>query len=279
MKTIAVMSTKGGVGKTRICASLGRAISKLYNPSDPSRLLKVGFFDMDWVAPTLHIELKVKSDSKLSLSNGVGNVIQPVISPEGYPLVSSAFIFPDDQAILADEESKVKDILELTTPGVIDWGGIDYLMVDTPPSTEKFIQSALKISGLHGVVLVSQPAVASLTDLIRTVSLMRDLQIPVIGMIGNQVYLVCPHDGERINLYDLGEEDLSKFCSAQGVPFLGSIPHVLPEEGAFDLNGISEKVISQEAVILKRLSSSTLPYKLLVAMIRKRKGEVVTREE
>lgn len=269
MKVIAVCSTKGGTGKTRVTAGLGRGIHSLG--------FKVGFFDMDWVAPTLHIELGVKSDSKLSLSNGVGDVIQPVITPEGYPLISSAFIFPDDQAILADEESKVKDILELTTPGVINWGDIDYLMVDTPPSTEKFIQNALKISNLHGVVLVSQPAVASLTDLIRTVSLMRDLEIPVLGMIGNQVYLVCPHDGEKINLYDLGEEDLSKFCRIQGVPFLGGIPHVIPGSSSFDLNGISERVISREAVVLKKLSSSTLPYKLLVALIRKRRvdnGEV-----
>jgi len=258
------MSTKGGVGKTKICAGLGRALKQLG--------FKVGFFDGDWVAPTLHVELNTKSNARMSLINSIGDTINPVINPEGFPLVSSAFIFPDNQAIMTDEESKVKDIMELMGEGVIDWGGIDYLMIDTPPSTEKFIQSALQISHLHGVVIVSQPAIASLTDVIRTVSLMRDLQIPIIGLVGNQVYLTCPTDGERINLYDLSEEDLQKFCDSQEIPFLGGIPHIIPGTTPFNLDGISEKVVNQIPVTLKKLHSSALPYRILIALARKRKS-------
>jgi ATP-binding protein involved in chromosome partitioning len=266
MQGIAVVSTKGGVGKTKVTAGLGRSLK--------DHGFKVGFLDLDWVAPTLNLELGIPSDTRLRLDKSVGDIIKPVITPEGFPLVSSTFIFPPNQAISADEDSKIKDILELTRPGVIDWGPIDYLMMDTPPSTEKFIQSALQINNLRGVVIVSQPAIASLTDVIRTVSLLRDLQVPIIGLICNQMFVICPH-GEKINLYDLKEEDVTKFCNSQGVRFLGSLPHIIPGMGPIPFNGIFEQVVHGEPITLKKIKNSTLSYNLLMSIIRKKKEQAI----
>ena len=266
MQSIAVMSTKGGVGKTKVTAGLGRSLK--------AHGFKVGFLDLDWVAPTLNLELGIPAETKLRLDKSVGDFIKPVITPEGFPLVSSTFIFPPNQAILADEDAKIKDIQELMKPGVIDWGPIDYLMIDTPPSTEKFMQSGLRIGNLRGVVMVTQPAISSLTDVIRTVSLMRDLQIPVIGLICNQMFVICPH-GEKINLYDLKEEDITHFCDSQGVRFLGSLPHVIPGMGPIPFNGISEHVINDQPRTLQKLKNSTLPYNLLMAIVRKKKEQAM----
>lgn len=265
MKVIPVMATKGGVGKSKICVALGRALK--------NRNLKVGFLDVDWVAPNLHVELGIDWDHGLVLSAGVGDTIQPVVSPEGFPLVSSSFLFPPDQAISMDEESKIKDIIEVTTPGVIDWGGLDYLLMDTPPTTAQFVHAALKIEQLFGVVLVAQPATTAIADLLRTTSLLRDLSVPVLGLIGNQVYLICPH-GDKVDLFDLSEEDIIKFCKTQGVPYLGSVPHVVPTLGFPVVDGIADILLDQSPTYLKVTSISTIPYRLLLTLARRgRRGK------
>jgi len=262
MKVIPIMATKGGVGKSKICVALGRALK--------GKNFRCGFLDVDWVAPNLHVELGIDPHHGLVLNAGVGDIIEPVISPEGFPLVSSAFIFPEDQAISMDEESKIKDIIEITTPGVINWGELDYLLMDTPPTTAKFVHSALKIENLFGVVLVAQPATNAISDLLRTTSLLRDLHVPVIGLIGNQVYVECTH-GDRINLYDLTEEDIISFCNLQGVPYLGSVPHVIPSMGFPTLDGVVDSLMAQDPTYLKVTPVSNLPYRLLLTLARRKK--------
>lgn len=263
MKVIPVMATKGGVGKSKICVALGRALK--------SKNLKVGFLDVDWVAPNLHVELGINPHHGLVLNAGVGDIIQPIISPEGFSLVSSAFIFPEDQAISMDEESNIKDIVEITTPGVINWGDLDYLIMDTPPTTAKFVHSALKIPNLFGVVLIAQPATNAIADLLRTISLLRDLHTPLLGLIGNQVYVECPH-GDKVNLYDLTEEDIRSFAEAQGLPYLGSVPHVIPSRGFPTLDGVVDNLMAQAPIYLEVTQISNLPYRILLTLARRRKN-------
>lgn len=261
MKIIPVMATKGGVGKSKICVALGRALQ--------GKGFNVGFLDVDWVAPNLHVELGIDPHHGLILSSGVGDTIQPIISPEGFPLVSSAFIFPEDQAISLDEESKIKDILEITLPGVIDWGNLDYLLMDTPPTTEKFVHAALSIKDMFGVVLVTQPATTSMADLLRTISLLRDLQVPLLGLIGNQIFIEWK--GDKINLYDLTETDIIDFCNSQNVPYLGSVPHIIPTQGFPVLDGTVDNLLGVEPIYLKARYTPDLPYRLALTLARRRK--------
>lgn len=262
MRVIPVCATKGGVGKTKVCLGIGRVLKR--------KGYRVGFLDVDWVAPNLHIELGIDKDPHLVLESGVGDTIHPIVSPEGFPLVSSAFIFPANQAVMMDEESKVNDIIEITSPGVVHWGDLDYLMMDTPPTTARFVQAALAVKDLYGVVLVTQPAASSLADLLRTISLLRELQVPLMGLVGNQVYVVCPH-GERINLFEFSEKDIDDFCRVQGVPYLGSIPHVIPSEGYPSLDRIVDEMLSRPPIRLKPQVVSALPYRILLTLARKMK--------
>jgi len=262
MRVIPVMSTKGGVGKSKVCVGLGRALK--------AKGFHIGFLDVDWVAPNLHLELGVDRDSGMKLSQEVGDIIQPVLSPEGFLLVSSAFLYPPDQAISMDEDSKIRDIEEISAPGVVAWGEVDYLLMDTPPTTARFVQTALAIDNLYGVVLVCQPAGSAIADLYRTVSLLKDLHIPIIGLVGNQVHLICPH-GEKINLFDMGESELVVFCETFHIPYLGSIPHVVPSMGLPPLDGITDRMLSGLPIYLPKDKTSNLPYKLLVALARRKK--------
>jgi ATP-binding protein involved in chromosome partitioning len=275
MKVIPVQALKGGVGKTKICVGLGRALASLG--------YKVGFIDVDWVAPNLHLQLGIDDDIELVLSSGVGDKIQPVISPEGFPVLSSSFIFPSDQAICMDEASTIRDIEEIISNGVVEWGDLDYLLMDTPPTTSRFISAALSVSNMQGVVLVVQPAVSAMADLVRTLSLLQDQRVPVLGLIGNQVYVNCPH-GDRINLYELGEEDIRSFCGSHKIPYLGSLPHILPREGAAanDIPGmtvIASRLRESEPVFLEKDVFSRMPYKLLLALAKRRKGSLERRRE
>ena len=263
MKVVPVMSTKGGTGKTKVCVTLARALK--------GKNFRVGLLDVDWVAPNLHVELGISPHHGLVLQGGVGDTIQPIVSPEGFPLVSSAFLFPEDQAISMDEESKIKDIVEVTSTGVVDWGQLDYLLMDTPPTTARFVHAALRIEGLFGVVLVAQPATTAVADLLRTISLLRDLHVPVIGLVGNQVY-VESSSGEKINLYDLTEEDIRSFSESQGLPYLGSVPHVVPSRGFPTLDGVVDGLVTRAPVYLKVTPTSNLPYRILLTLARRTKS-------
>ena len=170
-----------------------------------------------------------------------------------------------------DEDSKVKDIMEITSPGVVNWGDVDYLIMDTPPTTERFVHAALGIKDLHGVVLVAQPATNAIADLLRTTSMLRDLHVPVLGLVGNQVYVECPH-GDRVNLYDLTEQDIQKFAESQGITYLGSLPHVIPSRGFPDLDGVADKILSQSPSYLKGSPTSSLAYRVLLTLARRRKN-------
>jgi len=167
-----------------------------------------------------------------------------------------------------DEESEIKDIVEITTPGVINWGDLDYLIMDTPPTTARFVHAALQIKDLFGVVLVAQPATNAISDLLRTTSLLRDKHVPVLGLIGNQVYVECSH-GEKINLYDLTEDDIRVFSTSQGLPYLGSVPHVVPSRGLPTLDGIIDNLMGVDPTYLKVTPISNLPYRLLLTLARR----------
>lgn len=275
MKVIPIQSLKGGTGKTKVCVGLGRALQGLG--------FRVGFLDVDWVAPNLHLQLGLESDIELKLSDGVGDRIQPVVSPEGFPILSSTFIFPSDQAICMDEESTIQDIHEITSNGVVEWGNLDYLIMDTPPTTSKFITAALSIPNMVGVVLVVQPAVSAMADMLRTLSLLQEQQVPVLGLVGNQVYVKCPC-GEKVDLYELSEASIREFCEQRDIPYFGSLPHVLPAhdksiEHIDGMTDIARQVVTSKPVFLKKKSVSNVPYKLLLSMAKRRKENVQRRRE
>lgn len=269
MKVIPIQSLKGGTGKTQICAGLGRALAALG--------YRVGFVDVDWIAPNLHLQLGMDSDAELVLNaEGVGDLIKPLYTPQGFPIISSSFIFPPDQAISMDEESTIQDVQEITSNGVVDWGDLDYLLMDTPPTTSRFITAALSIPNMSGVVLVVQPSASAMADLMRVVSLLEDQRVPVIGLIGNQTFVVCDHCAHCVTLYELSEDDIRDFCHHHKIPYLGSIPHIPPDQcrretELFHLRDIARQVVETDPVVLQPQKVGSMPYKLLMALAKRRR--------
>ena len=236
MRSILICAIKGGVGKTKTTAGIGRAICRQGK--------KVAYFDLDYFGPTLNIELKVTEPLD---GDGHGHII-PSHTPEGNQFVSFGQVYIRDQAVTVNEDSAVYEISQLLADGCILWDSPDYLMIDTAPTSSGTIQASLMAPGLLGSVIVTQPSGLSEADLLRSFSLMKDKRVPILGVAINQGYFVCPKCGAESNLYDLKAADITEICGKWNIPVLGVIPHGESLDVYFD--ALTRSVLSATPVIL-----------------------------
>ncbi|MGH7743161.1 MAG: Mrp/NBP35 family ATP-binding protein, partial [Candidatus Eiseniibacteriota bacterium] len=104
----------------------------------------------------------------------------------------------------------------------VNWGELDYLLVDLPPGTGDVQLSLIQQTFVAGAVVVTTPSSVAIEDAVKAVSMFKKLQVPVLGMIENMSYFTCPNCGERHNVFS--SESAEERALAMGLPFLGSIP-------------------------------------------------------
>ncbi len=264
MRTILVASLKGGTGKTTVTAGLAKALTR--------RNYKVGALDADYHAPNLHIMLNCDAKPHRA-KNGV--IIPPEV--DGIKILSWAMIWPQDSAVMIEDiqidyddlmhavtlikakkyDAAIKYLIQLAEhpggasehvkqlfdPGIIQWGDIDYLVIDTPPESTGTVRVVSECGNPFGVVIVCHPSRVSLADVRRTIDLFRKKQIPIIGMVSNQ----GTQDG--VNRYDMSDSDIAQFAKERGIPFICAIPHTNNTQGYFDK--IADFVVSAKPVVLK----------------------------
>ena len=208
-KIIPVCSLKGGVGKTTISIGIAKALR--------DKGYKVGILDLDYRTPNVPV----------AIDNGVahldhtydGDVLIPPII-EGIRVMSMAYIWPDWKCVQVEDSDAMEDVLHLLTPGIIDWDEIDYLVLDTPPTSTGVVRVALEVKGIVGAIVVTHSSRVSRMDAIRTIDLFAEKEVPIIGLVCNQSVDV---DGEL--RYDLEPADIEHVAIEYGIPYLGSIPH------------------------------------------------------
>ena len=217
---IAVLSGKGGVGKSFITASLAMALRKLGR--------KVGVFDMDFHGPSMPIMLGVKQD--LLKAAEVRPGIPKIIPAEGYmgiKVVSIDLMLSDKSTpVIWRGTIKVKVVQQLLED--VEWGDLDYMLVDMPPGTGddalNLVQLFPRIEGLVFVTIPSEISSHVVAKSIRFVEQVRTSlgkDIPIIGVIENMSYFVCEHGKEYRIFGGAGGEKLS---NALGTRLLGKIP-------------------------------------------------------
>src|ERR1700709_2739249 len=203
---IAVGSGKGGVGKTTVSVNLAIALSRLG--------YKTGLLDADAYGPTVPLTLGTNKPP-----NAIGERIQP-LENYGVKLMSMGFLSPGDKPLVW-RGPMLHSVIQQFLRGV-DWGQLDYLVIDLPPGTGDVQLSLIQTAPVTGAVIVTTPSDVSLEDARKAVLMFQQVKVPILGMVENMSYLQCPHCDERIDVFSTGGG--RRTAIDMGVDFLGALP-------------------------------------------------------
>lgn len=207
---IMVMSGKGGVGKTTVAANLAFALGM--------RGLNVGLMDADIHGPDIPMILGIE-DKRPEIS---GEKISPIAVTPRLKAMSIGFLIPDrDSPIIWRGPMKMNAIRQFLSD--VDWGDLDYMIVDLPPGTgDEPLSVAQLIKKVDGAIIVTTPQDLALLDSRKAVNFSGVLKVPVIGIVENMSGFVCPHCGKEVNIFKYGGGE--RAAEELGVPFLGRVP-------------------------------------------------------
>jgi ATP-binding protein involved in chromosome partitioning len=214
-KIIAVASGKGGVGKSTTAVNLALGLAKLG--------LKVGVLDADVFGPSMPRLFGVKEKPSLAPD---GQKLLPIVK-FGVKVMSIGFLVEDNSAIVWRGPMVTSALNQFLRD--VDWGALDVLVIDMPPGTGDVQLTIAQNAPLAGAVIVSTPQDLSLIDARRAIAMFRQVETPILGIVENMSYFVCPHCGGRSDVFAHG--GARHEAEAQGVPFLGEAPlHMLIRE-------------------------------------------------
>jgi ATP-binding protein involved in chromosome partitioning len=206
---VAVLSGKGGVGKSTVAVNL--AVALLLEGK------KVGLLDVDVHGPSIPTMLGLEGAKVTGSELG----LEPV-DADGLKVMSIGLLIRDaDEAIIWRGPAKSGVIKQLLSD--VNWGDLDYLIIDTPPGTgDEMLTISNLISNLDGAVIVTTPQKVSAVDVRKSISFCRTLEIPILGLVENMSGFACPHCGEITPILSSGGGE--KIAADMDVPFLGSVP-------------------------------------------------------
>lgn len=208
---IAVMSGKGGVGKSTVAANLAETFQKLG--------YSVGILDADIHGPNIPKMLGLEGEQLYVNQNH--NMI-PVEAPSGLKVMSMAFMLDSiDTPIIWRGPQKSGSIKQLIAE--VEWGPLDFLFIDNPPGTGDEPLTVLQtIPNIDAVIMVTTPNVVSQEDVLKCVKMVNMLNVENIGLIENMAYYICPHCGEKLNVF--GEGDGESFSKEMEINYFGDLP-------------------------------------------------------
>ncbi len=207
---VLVLSGKGGVGKSTVAVNLAVALAAAGK--------KVGLLDVDIHGPSVPKLLGVEGFPL----HGTEESIHPLEVGDNLRVMSIGFLLKEnDDAVIWRGPMKFGVIKQFL--GDVEWGELDYLVVDSPPGTgDEPLTIAQLISDADGAVIVTTPQDVALIDVRKCINFCRQLSLPVIGVVENMSGFYCPHCGEKTEIFKGGGG--RRMAEDMGVPFLGSIP-------------------------------------------------------
>jgi len=203
--TIAVSSGKGGVGKSTVAVNLALALAESG--------ARVGLVDADVYGPNVPMMIGAR---------GLPGMFQGRLLPvtvHGVRLISLGFFVPPAEAAVLRGPMLSATIKQFLFD--VEWGELDYLVIDLPPGTGDAQLTIAQAIPLTGALMVTTPQEVALHDVRKGVAMFRELNVPVLGIVENMSYYVCPH-GERIHLF--GEGGGRRLAAEVGAPLLAELP-------------------------------------------------------
>ena len=204
--TIAISSGKGGVGKSTVAANLAVALAKMG--------AGVGLLDADIYGPNIPLMMGVDKLPKVP-----GDKITPALA-HGVRLMSMAFVVDPDQPIIWRGPMIHSAIRQFLTD--VDWGQLDYLIIDLPPGTGDAQLTLAQSVPLTGAVIVTTPQEVALADALKGLRMFEKLEVPILGVVENMGPYIDPQTGQKIVFF--GEGGGKRMADRLQVPFLGSVP-------------------------------------------------------
>ncbi|XP_010736584.3 iron-sulfur cluster transfer protein NUBPL isoform X1 [Larimichthys crocea] len=208
-RVIVVASGKGGVGKSTTAVNLALAVMA----NDPSK--SVGLLDADVYGPSIPKLMNLKGNPELSDNN----LMIPLIN-YGIPCMSMGFLVEDVAPIVWRGLMVMSAIDKLLRQ--VDWGSLDYLVVDMPPGTGDVQLSITQNIPIAGAVIVSTPQDIALLDARRGAEMFKKVNVPVLGLVQNMSVFQCPNCNHQTHIF--GSDGARQLADTLGVQLLGDIP-------------------------------------------------------
>ena len=218
---LVVGSGKGGVGKSTVSVNLAVALAK--------RGAQVGLLDADAYGPSVPMMLGVRKRResqgwKATLPLGHRGKLSPekMLKPllrYGVKIMSVGFFIGEEQAVAPIPD--VLGVLIRELLNVVNWGVLDYLIIDLPPGNGEPQATLCRELQLDGAILVTTPQDIARIDTAKALAMFRDAGVPVLGLVQNMYGFVCPHCGERVDIFPSSAESRALLDS---LPLLGAIP-------------------------------------------------------
>jgi ATP-binding protein involved in chromosome partitioning len=203
---VAVGSGKGGVGKTTLAVNLALALSKLGH--------RIGLLDADIYGPNVPLMIGTSAQPRVLGDNR----IEP-LAVHGLKVISVGFLNPGDKPLIWRGPMLHSIIRQFI--GSVEWGPLDYLIVDLPPGTGDVALSLIQTVPLTAAIVVSTPSDVSLQDARKAIEMFRQMKVDIAGVVENMSYFICPHCHNEIDIFSRGGAE--KTARQFGVDFLGSI--------------------------------------------------------
>lgn len=208
--TVLVLSGKGGVGKSTVAVNLAQSLA------DQGK--RVGLLDIDIHGPSVPSLLNLVG----STVAGTEKSLYPVKLKDGLRVMSIGFLLRgQDDAVIWRGPLKYQVIKQFLKD--VEWGDLDYLIVDSPPGTGDEPLSVAQLVGTPaGAVIVTTPQQLAITDVRKCITFCRQLKLPVLGVVENMSGFVCPHCRKEVDIFGSGGGRV--MAQELGIPFLGQIP-------------------------------------------------------
>ncbi|UCC50058.1 MAG: Mrp/NBP35 family ATP-binding protein [Gemmatimonadota bacterium] len=204
---VAISSGKGGVGKSTVATNLAAALAQ--------RDHKVGLMDADVYGPDIPMMFGVHS--------------RPLVTPDervlpleayGVKLMSIGFLLDADTPAIWRGPIVMGIVRQFLQQ--VEWGMLDYLLVDMPPGTGDAQLSLVQLAKVDGALMVTTPQTVATADVLKGIKMFERVDVPVLGLVENMSGFICPHCGERTEVFGSGGG--RKLAATAGVPFLGEVP-------------------------------------------------------